>query len=94
MTQKKTLILLQVFEKIFSDFCLQTDFPKSLQRAGVSEHPAGDLTKRVDPRQENSAFFKQGSFVMLLSRPPTALGELVPTQVFTARGRTQTGSVG
>lgn len=101
MTQEKTLMFSSrsLKRSLQTSACCihnnnQGDFPKSLKRAGVSEHPAGDLTKRVDPGQENSAFFKQGSFMMLLARSPTACGELVPTQVFMARDRTQTGSVG
>lgn len=80
MTQEKTLMFSSRSLKRplqTSACCIhnkQEDFPKSLERAGVPEHSAGDLTKRVDPGQENSAFFKQGSFMMLLSRPPTACG--------------------
>ena len=59
----------------------QADFPKSLKTAGAFERPAGDLTKGVVSGEENSAFFKYGSFIVLLARPPTAFGELAPTQV-------------
>lgn len=59
----------------------QADFPKSLKTAGVFKHPAGDLTKGVVSGEQNSASFKHGSFIMLLARTPTVLGELAPTQV-------------
>lgn len=78
MTQEKTLMFSSrsLKRSLQTSACCihnnQEDFPKSLKRTGVSEHPAGDLTKRVDPGQENSAFLKQSSSMMLLSRPPTA----------------------
>lgn len=60
MTQEKTLMFSSrsLKRSLQTSACCihnnnQGDFPKSLKRAGVSEHPAGDLTKRVDPGQEN-----------------------------------------
>lgn len=59
----------------------RADFSKSLKTDGGFECPVGDLTKGVVSGEENSSFFKHRSFIMLLARPQTAFGELVPTQV-------------
>ena len=59
----------------------QADFPKSLKPASVFKHPAEDLTKGVVSAEKNSAFFKRGSFIVLLARPPAVSGELAPTPV-------------
>lgn len=72
----------------------QAGFPVSLRTDGAFQHPAGHLPKEVLSGEENSAFFKHRSFSVPLARPPTAFGEVAPTQAWWQRAGRGRGACG